>query len=245
MLSIRVVDLETTGTTATDAAPVEIGAIDVIESACGSWAIDLDSKRDQLCNPSRKIPPEVSAIHHIIDSDVEGKPFWPKAIADCAGTDDEMFAPAIFCAHNARFERQWFTDEVTRDRPWICTYKCALRIWPDAPSHSNQALRYWLDPAGLDREIASVAHRAFPDAYVTAFILLELLKVESAATLIEISSGPALLSRVGFGKHFGKAWTEVDTSYLNWVIGQDFDEDVIYTAGVELERRAHEGRRRA
>jgi hypothetical protein len=26
--------------------------------------------------------------------------------------------------------------------PWICTYKCALRVWPDLDGHSNQELRY-------------------------------------------------------------------------------------------------------
>jgi exodeoxyribonuclease X len=26
--------------------------------------------------------------------------------------------------------------------PWICSYKCALRVWPELDGHSNQELRY-------------------------------------------------------------------------------------------------------
>src|SRR5262245_25865334 len=44
------------------------------------------------------------------------------------------------------FQRQWLT-EGWPEVPWLCTYKSALRAWPDAPRHSNSVLRYWL---GID-----------------------------------------------------------------------------------------------
>ena len=47
-------------------------------------------------------------------------------------------------AHNADFETKFFEPML----PVICTYKAALRVWPDAPSHSNGALRYWLEDQG-------------------------------------------------------------------------------------------------
>lgn len=234
---IRVVDLETTGLAPPDAAPCEVGAVDIREHCdLAPWKIDSVSY-SLLCNPSRPIPPEISAIHHIVDEDVSDAPFWPSVIEQVSARDDGMLSPQVFAAHNAKFERQWFTDEVTGGKPWICTYKCAVRLWPDAPSHGNQALRYWLKPNGLDREIAAVAHRAFPDAYVTAFLLLEMLKKESVETLIEWTSKPILLSTIRFGKHAGKKFAELPTDYLQWMTRQDFDEDVAFTVKAELKRR--------
>jgi len=237
MMLIRVCDLETTGLEPPEAAPCEVAWCDLIILEGGEASIAHNSARETLCNPSRPIPPELSAIHHIIDEDVVGKPFWPAALAACAQRDGGMLRPTIFAAHNARFERQWFTDEVTGGAPWICTYKCALRVWPDAPSHSNQALRYWLKPEGLNREIAAVAHRDFPDAYVTALILRELLRHRTPEELVEITAEPALLPRVRFGEHRGAAWRDVPLDYLQWVVRQDMDEDTLFTARAEIARR--------
>ena len=112
------------------------------------------------------------------------------------------------------------------------------RVWPEAPSHSNQALRYWLKPEGLDRKIASEAHRALPDAYVTAFTLRELLKRATFAELVAWSAEPALLPRVTFGKHKGAAWGAVPPDYLDWLLRQaDMNEDVKFTARKALKVR--------
>lgn len=234
---IRIVDLETTGLAPPDAAPCEIGWQDIAETRGGVWSLDEIGAGEMLCNPSRPIPPELSAIHHIVDEDVAEAVFWPAALARVAQRDSEMFSPAIFAAHSAKFERQWLTDEVTGGKPWICTYKCALRLWPDAPSHSNQALRYWLKPEGLDRAVAALSHRAFPDAYVTAFVLLEQLKLATIGQLLEWSGKPGLLTKVRFGKHEGKRWSEVPSDYLDWCLRQDMDEDVLFTARHQLEQR--------
>lgn len=220
-MRIRVTDLETTGIEPTDAV-VEIAAWDVVVD--GGRA-SIEEWGDVLVNPGRPIPPEVSAIHHLVDEDVAGRMKFDDAVRPA------MIGADAFCAHNAKFERQWITKDLTGDRPWICTLRCAYRVWPDAPSHSNQALRYWLAPAGLDREIAAVAHRAGPDAYVTAFTLRELLKKATVSDLIEWSSQPAILPRVQFGKHRGMKWTDVPVDYLSWILRQaDMDEDVKHTA---------------
>src|SRR5690606_31559791 len=82
---------------------------------------------------------------------------------------------AAVVAHNWAFEAAFLGDQQT---PAICTLKAALRVWPDAPSHSNSVLRYWLEDQGLlslDHETAMPPHRAGPDAYVTAHILKTLL----------------------------------------------------------------------
>lgn len=226
-MRIRVTDVETTGTEPTDAV-VEIGAWDLHIKSQSPEELNFTilPVGEVFVNPRRAIPPAASAVHHITDDDVKGALGFDEAAH--AFLNDPVTA---YAAHNAKFEQQWFTPQLTGDRPWICTLRGAYRVWPDAPAFNNQALRYWLNPIGLDRNIANVAHRAGPDAYVTAFLLLELLKRASFDELVKWSAEPALLPSIPFGKHRGAKWSAVPVDYLSWILRQpDMDEDVKHTA---------------
>jgi exodeoxyribonuclease X len=86
--------------------------------------------------------------------------------------------------------------------------------------------------------IASMAHRALPDAYVTAFILRELLKVAKAEDLIAWTKEPVLLPRITFGRHRGCGWCEVPDDYLGWIVDRsELDEDIRFTAAYHRCRR--------
>lgn len=235
---IRVVDLETTGLPP-DAEVIEIAAVDVRISPFALPRIDegrtltgQPRPMQAFVCPPRPIPPEASAVHHIIDGDVAGALPWCEVWPG-------FISPAVtyYCAHSAKFERAFIPDIMTDDRPWICTWKCALRLWPDAPKHSNQALRYWLKRPGLDRSKANLAHRAWPDAYVTAHLLAAMLECVTAEQLVAWSAEPAILPRITFGKLRGRPWSDADGGLLHWVIDRDFDEDVKFTVRAELERR--------
>lgn len=255
MQIIRVIDLETTGLTPETSAPCEIGWCDIaIDNPGGTQAPHgcvtplgrTLEPHSALLHPGHPIPPETSAIHHITDADVRFAAHWTNGIAEVVGEAWALKEAVAFAAHKAKFERQW-CEEFSGDIPWICTYKCALRLWPDAPSHSNQSLRYWRKPGGLDRETASVSHRAGPDAYVTAHLLRDMLTATydggtrvSLAKLIEWSSQPALQVTCHIGKWRGHKWTEVDDGFLHWISGKDFDEDVLLTVRTEIERRERE-----
>jgi exodeoxyribonuclease X len=90
----------------------------------------------------------------------------------------------------------------------------------------------------MDRSIADRAHRALPDAYVTAHLLREILKHASIGELISWTKEPILLPRVPFGKHRGQAWKDVPPDYLQWILRQqDMNEDVVHTARHHLEKR--------
>lgn len=236
-MRIRVIDIETTGMTPPEAAICEIGWCDVVrtkDAGAELWIVD-GGPRSLLINPGRPVPPEVSAIHHLVDEDLAEAP----PLDNVASSIIRDASVDVLAAHNAKFERLFITDEMTDRRPWICTYKCALRIWKDAPSHSNQALRYWRKPEDLDRAVASVAHRAGPDAYVTAFLLRDMLNGGALVDhLIKRSSQPALQVRCHLGKERGKLWSDVEPGFLKWVLDKDFDEDVKFTARYWLEERA-------
>lgn len=227
---IRVIDLEATGFPP-DAAPIEIGAVDV--SAGDLQPTTLSIFGSDLIHTERAIPPEASAVHHIVADDILGAPTWENVLPRYL----QMGEPDVFAAHNAKFERAFITDALTGGRPWICTWKCALRLWPDAPGHSNQVLRYWRNPPGLERDVAYLAHRALPDAYVTAHLLVAMLEQASVEQLIAWSAEPALLARIPFGDFRGSPWSACDVGFLHWVLRRDFDEDLLFTARHELQRR--------
>jgi exodeoxyribonuclease X len=131
-------------------------------------------------------------------------------------------------------------DIATNSLPWICTLKVALRVWPDAPGHSNQILRYWRGLT-LDAALAMPPHRAAPDACVTAHLLVELLKEVSVEQMIAWTAGPKLLPKVPFGKHRNSSWSTVPGDYLQWMVGQsEMDPDAIWCAQQELHRRKTE-----
>ena len=228
----RVIDVETTGlpTDEGGAAVCEIAYCDVIVNGEQAYVPGLPTAI--FVNPGRPIPATARAIHHISDDDVhDGASISDACCALCAGIDDST----VFAAHNADFENHFVVEPVR-----ICTYKVALRLWPDAPAHGNQVLRYHL---GLDlvAEHASPPHRAGPDTYVTAHLLARCINEGRASIddMLRWSSGPALLPRIPFGKHRGSRWEDVPIDYLDWVANKsDLDRDAKANARHHLKLRS-------
>lgn len=217
MTIFRCIDFETTGipSEAEPHAVVEYGRCDVHHERPAVVGETVSA----LCNPGRPIPVEARAVHHIGDADVVGCISPDQAFRDLMAGN-----PAYFVAHNADYERQFFGG---REVPWICTYKVALRLWPDAPSHSLQVLRYFLD-LPVENARAMPPHRAGPDAYLCAVLMARILDEGrvSADEMVRWSNGPALMPRIPFGKHRGKRWEEVPLDYLDWVANKsELDRD--------------------
>jgi exodeoxyribonuclease X len=205
-----------------------------------------------LCDPGHPIPPQAMAVHHITDQDVAGEPA-PEVIVGrmmedmSVGLDEEV----VWVAHNAAFDRQFLPG---LPGEWICTWRCAMHIWPDAPSHSNQVLRYWLgvdgDP-GFELPEGLAPHRALYDIIVTEAILRRMLSevvhkrlggdADSRARLVELirlSTAPVMLTTMRFGKHRGQKFVDLPSDYLSWMLRQsDMDSDVRHTASVILRDR--------
>lgn len=229
---IRVVDLETAGSGPYDVC--EIGWQDVVKAGDTSWAVSGECGA-LFVNPGRLISPETMAVHHIIDEYVAAAPFW-KELAP-AVLQPEGGAIAL-SAHRAAFEQRYCTPRLTGGAKWICTWKCALRLWPHLQSFSNQMLRYQRKPSGLVHETGLPAHRAFPDAYVTAHHLRDMLNQASFEQLLEWSNEPALLPRVPTGAQRGKSWTDISDESLQ-AFSHDRDVDIRFTAENEMRRRGN------
>lgn len=229
----RVIDYETTGTPEDENAEIiEFGRVDLDLSTR-----EIGNAWSSLAHPRGPIPAVTKAVHHITEAEVAQAPLardlWDTFYEGC-GPDD------VLVAHNAKFEQHFHAGD---GRPWIDTYKVARVVWPDAPTHSNQGLRYWLD-IDLDMTLAHPPHRALPDAYVTAHILAKLLDLKTAEEMIHISKYPALLKAINFGKYKGQGMTfetcaRQDRSYLEWIRDKsDMDEDTKFSAHYWLKKQS-------
>jgi exodeoxyribonuclease X len=235
---IRVIDTETCGLPPNHHDIVEVATVDLLR------AEDDDEKHmwtrgrmwTSLVNPGGSIPPEASAIHHIVDDMVKDAPTIDQ-LKDKIFADDGTGAPAIFAAHEAKFDRGALRLEDAGLR-WICTRKSSMVAWPDAPNHKNQTLRYWLKLKLADPSLAT-PHRALGDCYVTAAILRRLLSAQDILVedLVTLSANPIMLPRLTFGEHAMKPIDEVPLSYWQWIVEKSkgpWDEDVLHTARLML-----------
>ena len=94
-------------------------------------------------------------------------------------------------------------------------------------------------PEGLIHEIGLPAHRAMPDAYVTAHHLRDMLNEASLEQLLAWSREPGLLPRVPTGLDCGKGWDRLTKESLREFC-RDRDVDVRFSAQTELARRGED-----
>jgi exodeoxyribonuclease X len=226
-VTLRCVDIETTGTDPVMDAIVEIGSVDLRRDTT------ITNFREALVNPGVPVPPAASAVHHLIDADLATAPLLAEVKGQFAGAD-------AYIAHHCTFERSFLDRHLGGDPIWVCTYKCALRVWPDLPSHGNQALRYhfgFINPLGVDRA-KLMPHRTLSDAIVTAAVFFELTKHATWPQLVQWSYEPALLTYFRFGMHRGERFDAAPEDYLRWLVegNHDLSEDVRFSARYWLER---------
>ena len=128
---------------------------------------------DKLIYPTRLMNPEASAINHIYDRDLEGKPTFD----DVADEFLALIDGAVLVAHNANFDanflgtEMFLTGRVETDsrqpalaNPWICTLQLARRRFHFGRNNLASVAR------SLQVRIGR-AHRAMADVYTTAGVL--------------------------------------------------------------------------
>jgi exodeoxyribonuclease X len=232
-----VVDCETTG--------VNHERDRVIEFAMVRFRKGLAMERfSSLVDPEMTIPTAASAVNQITDRDIVGKP-----TLDHYRDDIIAFAADLpIVAHNAGFDRRFLT--MLDENRWICSYRLARRLWGDLEKHTNAFLRYHFD-LGVDGDLSHVQpHRAESDALVTGLLFLRELRalqgeVSSIENVRDLSWNPIMLKRLFFGKkHWGWAFSDIPTGYLNWLHGLPLqsgrsvlDADTLATVEIELASR--------
>lgn len=237
-MTYRCVDLETTG------LPKEDEPSGIMEAGWVDMRFNIiRPPKSVLCDCGIPVTIEARAIHHISDEMVAGE-LKPDQVTKMLAEGEHTHV----VAHNIDHEKNYIGPGVrpseteggnAEPREWICTYKTALRIWPDAPGHKLMELRYFLkldDAEDFDQKLAQPPHRAPADAYVCAHLLRRILKEITVEQAVRWSSGPALLYMCHMKKHKGTPWKDVPRDYLDWIINKSdiTDRDIRATAKYHL-----------
>lgn len=111
-----VLDVETTGIDFASNEVIELGMLKFEYGPSGRIYRVLDTF-NQLHQPSRPIPPEISRLTGITDDDVEGHRIDDKTV-DAIAAD-----AAVVIAHNASFDQQMCEPRwpVFREENWACS----------------------------------------------------------------------------------------------------------------------------
>ena len=221
------IDTETTG-------------LEIKDRICAVGIITDDVSHYELINPGKKIPPAVSAIHHITNEMVSDAPSF--AQSKSYDKFKSLNIPEnVLISHNAPFELSMLEKEgITWQGSVIDTLKCSKSLMDDLEGYSLQFLRYELrlyrDEASVFEEsgISILPHHALSDALHTKMVLDYLLDLADIERLIDISKSHVLLTRLPFGKYAKKRIEEIalkDPGYLKWMVESlmDMDEDLRYS----------------
>lgn len=247
LLDFVVADTETTGFDTDKAMLCDVAIVCYQTSYISS---EVDPPRvvfESLVNPEMPIPIDAMAVHHITDEQVKDA---PPAYAVAHNIAAYLYGKTIVC-HNADYDskimRRLLSVPTTTD--FLCTWRLASKLWPDAPGYKNQELRYWrkyiIDLGGRS------PHRAAPDAIVTAYIFRELFGIFTAGfkqqtgkdpsieDLLRFERQPIKISKMPFGKHKGMPMDEVPYDYLMWMIRKipDLSPDLKWTVENMLKSR--------
>ena len=90
-MTIRCIDIETTGIDPENDAVVEIASVDILREG------GITNRQETLVRPSIAVPPESSAVHHLIDADLADALPIEQVIDRFKGAD-------AYVAHNCAFE---------------------------------------------------------------------------------------------------------------------------------------------
>ncbi|MDY8109473.1 exonuclease domain-containing protein [Fulvimarina sp. 2208YS6-2-32] len=237
---VRIIDTETAGQKLEEDAVIEIGSV------------DLDLKTGAIFNPMQTFCDpagvEISAgarkVHQISNEMLVGAPTFAEAVVP--------FSTGTFAAQRADFDR----SRLRLTGRWLCTYKLALRAFPDVKAHGLQSLVKYvpLDLSGVSALLSGLhPHRALFDAVCTAVLMRRIAEtlmprcqdlddfLERAET---VSNEPALLARLRFGRHRGIPIRQVPSDYLEWLVAEpQMSADAVFTAKRALATRQMRGER--
>lgn len=243
----NVIDCETTGLGEGPEVPELIEIASCILTLASNRTMVIGPPYSETFRPMGGIEPGARATHHITAAMLADR--FPVTSDDrhrfIHRPDLLAKPPAVIVAHNAEYEQKFFAKEIG-EIPVLCTLKAALRVFPEAPSHSNGVLYYWLQDQGLMPDLGKSAHpmhRAGPDTLITAHILSALLQKTTTQEMLAWSLEPRLLPTCPIGDWRGKPWAEVEFGFLKWMAGKDgMEEDFRWNARREIQRRSGQGK---
>lgn len=222
------VDCETTGLDSKNDRLIEIGV--------ATFTFDqILQTYETLIDPERHIPEETTAIHHITDEMVKGKP----KVAEILPAVLKLLGNHIIVGHGIQLDINFICEEAKRNQvpctidknPFFDTLRLA-RLYGESPVNSLERLRQHFNIA------EEGAHRAMSDVVVNIEVFKYLSeKFSTTKELKERLEKPILLKAMPLGKHKGRPFSEIPIQYLNWAVNKDFDMDLTFSIRSELKKR--------
>lgn len=256
---VLVFDTETTGITETD---------DIIEFS-GNFTIDDENINfTTKLKPASEITPIAASIHFITDEDVKDQP----SFSELAETFEMLFTTQkYFVGHNVQFDRTMMVSSFFRynnevvpeslldDKRWLDTYKLARKLYSQDMSVENLKLGYLWFRFGINKLTNKkiVPHCAEDDVFmckeVLKYLISECIRLGYVVddenlmdNVIAYSHEPIEYLEMPWGKHKGTKISDLDISYINWLITKSdvlddtqntYDSDLAYTIAKEYEKR--------
>lgn len=225
-----VLDTETTSLIHKEAEIIQYAAADVL-TILGEIAAETYRIPNSFHQPDVTIPPEVSAITSITNRMVKGHEPFADAIPRIQAELDKY---KYFVAHNAFYDNGVLSAHGIKMPKPFCTMRMARKLFADSETitaHNLSYLRYVLD---LPISDTLPAHLADADVMVTGILFYTLVEKAISDGFIRIEDGdiggqlevwmeePIIVTKMTFGKHKGKDFSEVPLSYWQWAL-ENFD----------------------
>jgi len=235
------IDIESTGVDPKTDRIVELAFVVLRPGDCMTDSTDWIWKCRRL-NPGIPIPKVASNIHGITDDDVASQPTFAqiakslhRALIDCdiTGYNARRFDVPLLSAEFARCDLVWpAADQVIVDAFEIFRRKEPLTL--------ERALKFY-----RGKELGDAAHSAYADALAALEVLIGQSSAYAPPTLDhwtldglnELARDPDWIDETGkakwigdvpvinFGKWSGRPFEQVDPTYFEWVVKQDFPDD--------------------
>lgn len=221
-------DCETTG--------LESDKDRIIEIALVLFNFDgtLDSF-ESLIDPQMPIPEASTAIHHITDAMVKGKP----KIQELLPQIFKFIGRNIIVGHGITNDIAFICSAAKQNNvpcklashPYLDTLRMA-RLYGESPINSLEKLRQHFNIA------EEGAHRAMNDVIVNIEVFKYLAKrYKTTEQIVNRLKSPIQLKTMPLGKHKGRPFSEIPVEYLRWAVNQNFDQDLMFSLKTELKKR--------
>lgn len=191
---------------------------------------------------------EAMAVHNITPEMIADKP--PLTETESFKVLNDLNNQGNYLiAHNSPFDISMLEkDGFVCNFKVIDTLQCSKHLFPDAPSHKLQFMRYFMGNYKTEEQeaeklgITLSAHSALGDVFFLKMFLAncykEVIKKFPGSNplekLVELSSTPAIIKICPFGKHRGETFEHIasnNRSYLDWALKnmEDLDPNIRFT----------------
>ncbi len=221
-------DCETTG--------LDFEKDQIIEVACVRFDFDhIHDTFETLIDPGMPIPESSTAIHHITDSMVQGKPKIDTVLPQIF----EFLGKHILVGHGITTDVTFLSNASKRlnipsklsSHPYVDTLRLA-RLYGESPTNSLEMLRRHFNIADEG------AHRAMSDVVVNVEVFKYLARhFKTTEQMIERLKSPILLKAMPLGKYKGRPFADISLEYLIWASHQKFDQDLLFSIKMEIKKR--------